>query len=165
MTSFRIRPRFSVISELPQEEILESMKQELKKEECECIGVVIPGHATVKIHPNNIHFWSPQLDLSLEDEDKGTLIRGLYGPNPSVWSLFAFGYLVIGILFMFIIIIGFSAVSLNEDTYVLWGLPILIGLAIGIYLLSQLGQKIGAEQTFTLHHFIEKVLEQKVGIN
>lgn len=164
MTSFRIRPRFRVVSPTPQEQILTSLKEALKKDNSECIGVVIPGHATIKITPQETHFWSPQLDLSLEDEEEGTLIRGLYGPNPSVWALFAFSYLVIGVLLLFLLVIGFSAYSLSEDITILWGVPVLLALGIGIYLLSQVGQKIGAEQTFTLHHFIESILKQKIGI-
>jgi hypothetical protein len=38
-------------------------------------------------------------------------------------------------------------------------------IAVILYVFSQVGQKLGAEQTFTLHHFFEEVVHQKVHIS
>ena len=164
MTSFRIRPRFKIISEKTPEQILEAFRLALKNKDCACKGVAIPGHITLMVKPEEIHYWSPQLQLTLEDNDESTEIRGLYGPSPQVWTLFALSYLAIGILFLFISIIGFSRLSLDLNAPILWVLPVLAAVAILLYISSQLGQKLGAEQTFTLHHFLEDILGKKVRI-
>jgi len=164
MTSFRIRPRFQVTVPNTPTQVEEGFKIRLAQPACPCIGRVIPGHTVLKIPAESQHYWSPQLDLSIEPHEEGTLIRGLYGPNPSVWFMFAFGYGAVAILGMFIAIIGFSQVSLGNNAPVLWALPVLGGIAIGLYIASQIGQKLGAEQTFTLHHFFEETIHARVHI-
>ncbi len=164
MTSFRIRPRFQVIAKNKPEGVEAELRARLAKEDCPCAGRVITGHAILKIPPNKQHFWSPQLDLSLESHEQGTLIRGLYGPDPNVWVLFTFGYGAVGILALFISIFGFTRVSLGLNAPILWVLPGLGAIAVALYIASQIGQKLGAEQTFTLHHFFEETIREKVHI-
>jgi hypothetical protein len=164
MTSFRIRPRFKAHSDKNQEQLLKHIKSELSKDERSCDGIVIPGHVTLMIKPQEQHYWSPQLQLTLEEHQNGTEVHGLYGPKPQVWTLFALSYLASGILFLFISIIGFSRLSLGLSAPILWALPVLAGISIFLYISSQLGQKLGAEQTFTLHHFMEEILEIRIHI-
>ncbi len=165
MTSFRSRPRFQTTSNMDISEIQQAVSAHLKNSDCGCVGSMVKGHIVLKIKPEDLHYWSPQLSLSLENTEEGTLIRGLYGPNPHVWALFLFGYAAIGILILFIGIIGFSQRSLGLSSGILWSLPVLAALGIGLYIGSQIGQKIGAEQTFTLHHFLEEAIEQKIHIH
>ncbi len=165
MTSFRIRPRFEIwVPEAP-EAVQERIRRRLADAREICNGTVIPGHIVLKIPAAEQHFWSPQLSLNLEAHDDGTLISGLYGPNPSVWVMFTFGYGAVGILALFISIFGFTRRSLGLDAPILWVLPLLGIIAVGLYLASQIGQKLGAEQTFTLNHFFEEALGQKVHVH
>ena len=164
MTSLRIRPRFSQIISEPQVKIEERMKTKLKEPDIDCVGRVIPGFIVLKIPQSERHYWSPQLSLSLEEHEEGTLVRGLYGPNPTVWAMFTFGYSALGLIALFIAIIGSSKVSLGLEAPILWVLPVLAGLAVILYFVAQTGQKIGVEQTFTIHHFYEEAIGQKVHI-
>jgi hypothetical protein len=164
MTSIRIRPRFNQIIKEPQEKIEARLKSKLKDPDIDCVGRVIPGFIVIKIPRSDRHYWSPQLSLSLEEHEDGTLVRGLYGPNPTVWAMFTFGYSALGLIALFISIIGFSKVSLGLEAPVLWALPILGGLAVILYFVAQTGQKIGVEQTFTIHHFYEESIGEKVHI-
>ena len=165
MTSFRIRPRFKITSYLSPIEIQQRIKNRLKTHPNECTGKVIPHFILLKIPLENQHYWSPQLSLQLEEEEGITVIRGLYGPNPNVWSLFTFGYATMGILSLFVSIIGTSKLSLGKNAYELWTLPIFAIGIILLYISSQVGQKLGAEETFTIHHFLEEALEQKIHIH
>ena len=167
MTSFRIRPRFQLESSKSLAEIQAQVKAKLKTEGAACVGSVIPGHIVIRIPPTDQHYWSPQLSLSLEESatGTGTLIRGLYGPSPNVWTLFTFSYATISLLILFIGIIGFSQKNLGHPAPILWALPALLAIGIFLYVLSQMGQKVGAEQTFTLHHFFEEAIGEKVHIH
>lgn len=165
MTSFRIRPRFQVETTHTIDEIQTRISQKLKEETTTCVGNIIHGHIVLRIPPDEQHYWSPQLSLTLETSDTGTLIRGLYGPSPNVWTLFTFSYATIGMLLMFISIIGFSQKNLGQTAPILWTLPVLLGIGIILYVMSQMGQKVGAEQTFTLHHFLEEAIDQRVHIH
>ncbi len=163
MTSFRIRPRFKVISKKTPLEIERDLQECLKTSKT-CIGTIIHHHIVLKIPPEDQHYWSPQLSLNLEEENGETVIHGFYGPNPTVWTLFIFSYATLGILSLFIGIMGLSKYSLGQPSLELWILPLLGIIAFVLYMMSQIGQKIGAEQTFAIHHFFEEALNTKVHI-
>lgn len=163
MTSFRVRPRFKIAIEGDPNQLTQRFKQ------CpfgDCVIESVPGYVTLKVNQEDRHFWSPQLSLVLEESEdgNGTEVNGLYGPNGNVWTLFAFGYMALGILITFISIIGFSQRSLGMECKILWTLPFLIGGLVILYFISQFGQKLGAEQMFTLHHAVERILDRKIHI-
>jgi hypothetical protein len=165
MSSFRIRPKFTVYSEEPPEEIIRKTREVLSAPEANCKGLAMQDHITLRIHAHDRHFWSPQLGVILYDEDGKTRLVGLYGPMPNVWVLFTFGYLALSTLTIFISIIGLSQRSLGLESSVLWLVPLLLGGILFLYLLSQMGQKLGAAQMFTLHHEMENILGQKIPIH
>jgi len=165
MTSFRIRPRFQIVSPESEAELVQRLRQRVAEGECACRVSIIPGFIVLKIPADARHYWSPQLSLSLEETEEGTLIRGLYGPNPTIWAMFAFLYGAIGLLALFIGIVGLSAKSLGNPAPVLWALPVLGVAAVVLYVIAQTGQKLGAEQTFTLHHFFESTVGLKTPID
>jgi hypothetical protein len=173
MTSFRLRPRFRRHFTQPAPELIAQLKAVLKarskEEDARCIGVYLPENQfIIKIKPEDQHFWSPQLALTIEQDEEDpegrTVIRGLYGPSPNIWTFFMFCYGALGILALFISMVGFSSWSLNDDARLLWLLPLVGGLALGLYLIGQFGQKLGVEQTFTLHHFLEDTLHERIKI-
>lgn len=112
------------------------------------------------------HFWSPQLQLQLETDEWGTqTVRGLYGPNPNVWILFIYGYAALGILGTFALIIGLSQWTLAQTPWGLWASGLITLLALTLYVLAQTGQKLGAAQTFRLHHCYEEAVEGQIIIH
>ena len=165
MTSLRLRPRFRHLTPESPTEIETLLKEALNDAGATCTGSFYPGHLHLKIPMADRHFWSPQLHLSMEQTEEGTLIRGLYGPNPSVWAIFFFGYVVIGILFFFAGMWGLTQWSLGLSSGVLWALPVLAVLALSLYLMAQAGQKLGEDQMLRLHHFYEQVIHNKVSVN
>lgn len=165
MSSFRIRPRFKhLIKNSNKEELEKHICDELRKTKAFVFTHII-GHIYIKIHPKEQHVWSPQLHLSFEQEDENVIVRGLYGPNPTVWALFFFGYVGLGILSLFAGIWGTSLWSLGRDASVLWLIPVFAALAGGLYVVSQTGQKLGAQQMFDIHHFYENLSHDKIVVN
>ncbi len=162
MSSFRIRPRFKHALTGQSNDIQNRLLLEVNPERL--LAVHVPGHVYLKIHPNHRQVWSPQLNLSFEQEGEQVVIRGLYGPNPTLWSIFFFGYAALGILSLFAAMWGFSQYSLGQPAWTLWVLPILGGLALMMYLAAQAGQKLGAQQMFELHHFYETVMQTRQNI-
>lgn len=123
MTSLRIRPRFRQIVEGIPDEIQDRIKDELAKGGCPCKGVIVQGTITLKIPEREQHFWTPQLSISMEKHNSNqTLVRGFYGPKPSVWSIFTFGYAITGILGIFALVYGTSQWMLNKGPNSLWAL-------------------------------------------
>ena len=164
MSSFRIRPRFK--------HLIQGNKDELEGQICEALDKEgqfiyhhLDDHIYIKIHPDKQHIWSPQLHVSFEQEDEAIIVRGLYGPNPTVWAFFFFGYAVIGLVILFVGMWGFSLWSLDQDASILWVLPVMVGVGIIMYLISQAGQKLGAQQMFDIHHFYESITKDKVVVS
>lgn len=108
------------------------------------------------------HFWSPQLTVTVEEIENKTEIRGLYGPKPSVWTMFVFFYCIMGFLALISAMVGFANLSLEKPAGILWLSPIFLVLFFSIYLVSNFGQKLGKDQLVILHNFFEKALDIKV---
>jgi len=164
MTSFRIRPRFKHISKETKQELEERIKNALEKEGVKCIGEQLPGYINLKIPIKQRHFWSPQLNITIEENEDGSIIRGLYGPNPTVWAVFFFGYVTVGILVLFLGMWGLTRYSLGIESNILWSVPVLLTIGLGLYITAQLGQKLGAEQMYDLHHFYEETINGDIRI-
>ncbi|MDC1068271.1 hypothetical protein OAQ99_03825 [Candidatus Kapabacteria bacterium] len=166
MSSFRIRPRFNLVSDLPVREIEQVFLNLINMNEHGLNGIVSKNFITIKINENDNHFWSPRLGIMLEEiEGNKTKLLGLYGPNPSVWALFTYSYGAILISIFFITLFGLSMYSLGEGLNLLWwNLPLIL-LGLVLYIIAQFGQKIGADQMYKLHHFFEEVVKSEVKIN
>ena len=54
------------------------VRKEKAMEDSKCELNILTGHIIVRIPEAERHFWSPQLNLSIEDEEGTTLIRGFY---------------------------------------------------------------------------------------
>lgn len=165
MTSFRMRPRFEIATEDSADEFLQKIKVHLKQNDDPFDCSVMPGHFYLKVKKEDQHYWSPQLNLSFDEDSDPLLIRGRYEPHPNVWTLFILLYLALSVLILFIGIIGLSRMSLGMSAKILWVVPVLALAAAVLYFVSQIGQKLGAEDTFSLHHFLEEVVGEKVHIN
>ncbi len=164
MTSFRVRPRFRQEVDMPPEQLVGMIKEYVIQHSGLCDATFLKNHITLKIPHSQQHFWSPQLDVSLEEQEGGSLMRGLYGPKPSVWTLFMFAYSLVGILILFLSLTTFSKWSLGLAIPEAWAIPVLGLVGLGLYFISQVGQKLGAEQTFQLHHIFEEALHQRFRI-
>ena len=164
MASFRIRPKFQLVTDLSIDQIIAHTKEKLKDETHGLHGQAKQDHITIRIDRAQRHFWSPQLSVLLQDDqvEGKTLLTGVYGPMPNVWSLFALVYLAIAVLFTFISIVGFSQRALGQDAPILYTLPFLLIATIAMYIISQFGQKLGAPQTYRIHYFFEEVLGEKL---
>ncbi len=163
MSSFRIRPRFKHFITADKEELERTISTALAQEK-QFSHYHIPDHICIKINPSERHVWSPQLDLSFEQEGEIVIVRGLYGPNPTLWALFFFGYMIIGILSLFLGMWGLSVWIIGGDTSILWAIPGLGLAAFLLYLFGQTGQKLGAQQLFDIHHFFESITKDRIEV-
>ena len=153
-----IRPRFKLSSPKSLDQIIFQINTELKKETASCQGRILHDHVTLFIPHEDQHYWSPQLSLTIEENENGSLIQGLYGPRPAVWTLFVFFYAFIAFLILMVAILGFSYISLGDSAAILWLLPVLILIFLSLYRTSYVGQKLGKDQMKQLDDFLKKCL-------
>ena len=165
MSSLRIRPRFKEELELNASEFTSLMERALDSTE-EFTGLVSDRYCVLKIPQEQRHYWSPQLTLTIDEtsENEKLVVRGLYGPKPSVWAVFFMSYAALGVLSLFAGVYGLSQVMLEKPAPILWAIPIMGIIALVLYLIAQAGQKVGAEQMFRIHHFYESLIRHRVAL-
>lgn len=154
----RIRPRFKKVVELPSDQIKVMIHEHLKRSPEVCKGEIVDHHVILKIPKKDQHYWSPQLSLELENIENGTLIRGLFGPKPGVWTMFVFFYSAIGFLTLLGLLFGLSQMMLKMEAYGLWIVPVGLLLMAGLFIMSKVGQSMGRQQMHQLREFLAKAV-------
>ncbi len=157
-----VRPRFKIVTPKTEAEIAQSFRDQLARSSSGCTASINPGFISLFIPATEQHYWSPQLNMTIESTEEGQVIRGLYGPRPTIWTMFVFFYFIIGLLLVFISIIGFSNRSLGLEASILWWVPVLLLLFLSLYAVSRFGERLGREQLHTLSTLAEAALAQEL---
>lgn len=160
MSAIEIRPRFQEVLPASPEVILERLQKRLEQATDGVYGYVADHHVVLKVPQEAQHFWSPQLALEVEEHEDGALVRGLYGPNPTVWLMFIFFYAIIGFACTIILIMGLSEWNLGLPGRILWLLPVALFIFAMVWLSARAGQRLGREQMHLLHDFFEEIARQ-----
>jgi hypothetical protein len=141
--------------------VLEHFKSNTKKNNSIRVSVIEP-HIFLKITKEKQHFWSPHLHLEvLEEEGTSSTIKGLFGPNPVVWTMFMFLHFIVAGVFIGCGVWAYVNHSLNESIL----LPILLMIAMVIiwilfYFGGQVGKERGKEQMNILYQFMQEVISE-----
>ncbi|MCL7755023.1 GTP-binding protein [Polaribacter sp. Z022] len=156
-----LRPRFTIDLENSKELVLKRFSDEFKKEQTTYKGSIVDGHIFIRVSKKEEHFWSPQLHLEIiEKTNKSSLLKGLFGPKPQVWTLFMFVHFVIGISFLGFGVMLYSKLSLNEPIV----LPVIMMVFLPLfwtllYFLGKIGKSTGKQQMEGLHDFMIQVID------
>jgi len=158
------RPRFNVITSLTPEEVVTSIKAILEQDDCPVKGEVIPGHASIELPQSQKQLWSPRLTITIESapEGPGSRVRGMYSPEPGIWTFVMFLYTTIGFSIFVLLMWGSSLWALDEDASILWWAPVLCILFFAVWLSARIGQRLSSHQIGILHHQIEKALKATI---
>lgn len=152
---YQVRPRFKIETSYSADQVVDKINKALEKPNIFCQGQVHARYATIYISPGDQHYWSPQLSLSIEETEDGSIVRGLYGPRPVVWTMFIFFYSIIGVAILFIGVMGLSYLAIGKPATILWLVPIFLMIFLTLFLVAYFGQKLGQRQMLILHRFIE----------
>ena len=156
-----IRPRFKFTVSHSPEEVLARIRTLLEQTPPHITGKLIGHHIILDIVGEEVHYWSPQLNFRVEVEEFGdgqTVIAGLIGPRPNVWTLFMFVYFSVGVAGFFITSYGISRYMMGEYSHALWGLPLAALFMATAYQAGKFGERLGAEQVDYLKSFVSKAV-------
>jgi len=154
------RPRFKFEISLSQQEIADRLKQKLEDQNPDKLRwSKVSYHIILRTNPETRHFWSPQLDINMEQiDEQHTLVRCLIGPVPTVWTMYVFLYGALGLGALVSIMAGFSQYALNQNPWAFWFLPFcLVGLALMV-LFAQFGQRLARDEMRLLKNFLDEAL-------
>ncbi|MDN3724390.1 GTP-binding protein [Aequorivita sp. SDUM287046] len=157
-----LRPRFKLEVEQPCSHLFAKFS-EIKKSQRRFVVSCIDDHIFIKLPNGQQHFWSPQLHLELSDLARNKcLLQGFFGPNPTVWTMFMFLHVAVGILFMVNLTWLYSNFNLGNS----FGLQIaitviLILLWILLYVAGRIGKKKGKPGMRDLYDFMDEIINSE----
>lgn len=161
MSITHIRPRFKFSVPQDPETVLRRIRDLLETTPPHITGKIVGHHIILDIVGEEVHYWSPELNFRVEQEEFGdgqTIIAGLIGPRPTVWTLFVFIYFSVGIAGFFVTSYGISRYMVGEYSHALWGLPVAAVFMATAYLAGQFGERLGAEQVDQLKQFVSEAV-------
>ena len=155
-----LRPRFKLELETDNETALKAFEDQ-KATQNDFIITRIDNHVFIKLPQAKRHFWSPQLHLEIDEIDDNTsLLYGLFGPNPTVWTLFMFLHFLVATLFIGFGIWAYTNWSLGNQFIVQIALMVfMIILWFILYFGGRLGKATGNSQMQLLHDFMVYTLK------
>ncbi len=159
--SIVLRPRF-------QKDVPKSMQSIL--EQANKLKVEVKEDYRIKVSDHHIFFfitlakrkyYSPHLHVELiENEDKTTHVKGLFGPDQSVWTFFMFMHFIVAGIFLIFMMVAYSNWTLKE--------PFVIDLAVMgfmvvfwflLYFQARINRKKCSPQMYKLEDLMNRVLE------
>lgn len=160
-SDIHLRPRFKMNFSESQDVLISKFKKNLKSENCNYCSKIVDGHIVIDVPVDENHFWSPQLNIEIEKMNGDeTIVKGLFGPKPQLWTLFMFFHFAMAAAFVGFSIMTYVQWTLKEDNsmalLIVIGLPI---LWIVMYFLGRIGRRKGHKQMDELYGFMMKTLE------
>ncbi|MGB1308098.1 MAG: GTP-binding protein [Oceanihabitans sp.] len=158
-----LRPRFKFNVKTDNQTLL-NLFEETKKTQTSFIVSRVDDHVFIKIPKAKQHFWSPQLHLEINknSSESGSIIYGLFGPNPTVWTMFMFfHFIVIGLFFGFGVW-AYTNWSLNNNFAIpLFACLLMVVVWVALYFGGRIGKKTGMDEMHQLHHFMRDTLRKE----
>lgn len=115
-TTIRLRLRFYKDVEKNIEDVHEIFEESVKKNEGDFLIKVYENHIWFYVEESKKRIWSPHLHLELEQKsEKTTHIRGLFGPDQTLWTFFMFLHFIIAGAFVLFGMFAYSNYSLKQS--------------------------------------------------
>lgn len=155
-----LRPRFHKDVSLTTETILENTKK-LKEEVKEDYRIKISdNHIFFFITLSKRKYYSPHLHVELiENEDKTTHVKGLFGPDQTVWTFFMFLHFIIAGVFLIFSMIAYSHWMLKQSTktdFIIMGLMVVFWVVL--YAQARINRKKCKPQMHKLQELVNRIL-------
>ncbi len=160
MSKTRLRPRYRIVSKLSPDQVLERISKKLTEGSIQLEGQVVQEHAFIRIPEKKQHYWSPELHVWAREQDGETIIYGVMGPQPKIWTMFMFFYTAVLTLTFFGSSYGIIQKILDMDAPFLWSIPLgILGVVI-VYGAAQYGQFKGKDQMLELREFLNEAVKE-----
>jgi len=154
-----LRPRFQLDLPEPKEAVLKAFETNQKNP---FMVKRMDDHVFIKFSAEQLHFWSPQLHLEInETDEKNSKLYGLFGPNPTLWTFFMFLHFGVATIFIVLGVWAYSSASLDRP----YGLPVglmvaMIVLWFALYAFGRAGRHKGKPQMRELYGFMMETLDR-----
>lgn len=154
-----LRPRFKIEIPRSNTRVLEDFETH-KTTQSDVIVNRLDDHIFLKLPKHKEHFWSPQLHLEINKvDDNNSILHGLIGPNPTLWTFFMFLHFIIACLFLGFGVWAYTNWALKTSYALQVSLMLfMVVLWIGLYLGGRIGKASSKPQMHDLNNFMLNVL-------
>ncbi len=155
----RARPRFTLHVPLPPDAVVGRVRAHLERSEGRVTARLFQRTMLLTVRPQDTHFWSPYLDLQLDEAEGGTRLSALFTPHPNVWTGFVGLQLLFGAFAIAAALWLTSMLMLGKEPW--WALGALGVMLFGgafSYGAAYVGQGLGSEQMYELRAFLDEAL-------
>ncbi len=155
-----LRPRFEIITLKSVTAITDKAKNLNKSLKPEYILNHLDDHIWIYIGKANKKTYSPHLHLELERLENGdTKVKGLFGPEPGLWTMFIFLHFVVAGIFIIFGVIAYSNWSLGQPFGISLTIMLLMIIAwLSLYFKARSNRKKGMPQARELEKVMEELL-------
>ncbi|SDZ95989.1 hypothetical protein SAMN05443667_101434 [Flavobacterium gillisiae] len=161
-TNNELRLRLRFYKDVPESTATVLQKFEnYKKSNCDDFSVKTGGtHIWLNIKDNKKSYYSPHLHLELEPKNENeTHIRGLFGPDPTLWTFFMFLHFIIAGLFLTFSGIAYSDYVLkNSMTFDFIVIALMVFSWFLLYFIAKQIRENGHDQMNELETLFLKIL-------
>lgn len=152
-----VRPTFEISLTVPPERAM-AMVQHAFEADTRHPHQVRGPHVVLTVPPEARHFWSPWLTMEVSPAEAGSVFHGRFSPKPAVWTGFMFGYITLVTAGTFGLMFAVSLAIIGKSAWLASVCSIVFFLAAaGMYLASQIGQRLAREQIIELHSMISEI--------
>ena len=154
-----LRPRFKMNIDRDHESILIDFET-AKTNQSDFIVTRLDDHVFIKFPKEKEHFWSPQLHLEINKTDDATSkLHGLFGPKPTVWTLFMFLHFIVAGIFIGFGIWTYTNWSLEQNYALQASVTMLMVIIwITLYFAGSIGKASSTNDMRLLNNFMNSVL-------
>jgi hypothetical protein len=158
--SIALRPKFEVESKNSVDKILEKAKQLKTELKADYQIKIIDEHLYFYFSKEKRKYYSPFLHLELEANDDKTTVKGLFGPEQLLWTLFMFLHFIIAGLFLVFAMMAYTHWSLKQSVVLDFSImAIMVVFWFSLYFMARLNRERGVPQMHELEDLMYKVLE------
>ena len=154
-----LRPRFKIEVNTNHQNLLQAFENQ-KDSSSKYIITRVDDHVFLKFPKQQQHFWSPQLHLEINEQgDSSSTVYGLFGPNPTVWTLFMFLHFVVAGLFFGFGVWAYTNATLGNDYAIQLFLTLMmVVLWFVLYFAGRMGRAKGKPEMHQLYEFMQDTL-------
>lgn len=155
-----LRPRFKMDLNYGNEFVLKTFEDAKSTSKTYKI-VRVDDHVFIRLPKHEQQFWSPQLHLEINEIDtKTSTLHGLFGPNPTVWTMFMFLHFLVAGLFIAFGIWTYTNWTLkNAFAFPLMMTLLMVVAWFVLYFAGRFGRAKGKSEMHGLYDFMQTILK------
>ncbi len=157
----QLRPRFERITQESMNVISERVVNLNKNLKPRFYIKQLDEHLWIYVGNDYKKYYSPHLHIEFEPQENGeTKVKGLFGPDPGLWTLFMFLHFVVAGIFIIFGVFAYSNWSLEQPFAIHIAVMSLMVIAwFSLYFIARSNRKKGMPQAHQLEGVLNKLLE------